>query len=119
VISRRDAAIRLDIPLEMATRHGIPARVDPAEVERLDAAPPPWLAQSRRNRTGAPVWVPLECAVCGYREVERPKKWWPEWTYLACAEHDEHELPAPGPGLSRSFVYGIGSRFNAAVDAEG
>ena len=33
VISRREAAQRLDIPLEMATRHGIPTRITEQELE--------------------------------------------------------------------------------------
>lgn len=117
MLSRRDVAIRLDIPLEMVRRHDLPARMSQAEVDALLADPPPWLAQSRANRTGKPVWATLTCAICGFTEVERPKKWWPDASYLVCDDHDLDDLPAPASGLHRSEVYGIGSRFIAVVDA--
>jgi hypothetical protein len=118
VISKREAALRLDIPLEMATRHGIPNRMSDAEFDELDSNPPPWLAQSRANRTGKrPVWVTLICDVCGYTEDARPKKWWPEFTYLSCDFHGADELPDPAPGLARSEIDGIGSRFVGVVDS--
>lgn len=117
MVSRRDAAIRLDIPFEMATRNGIPSRISEEELAEIDANPPAWLAQSRANRTGKkPVWVQLSCVVCGFTEPARPKKWWPEFTYLSCDDHDMHELPEPAAGLSRSEVYGVGSRFIGIVD---
>lgn len=117
MISRRDAAQRLDISLEMATRHGIPARLSETEFAELDANPPAWLAQSRANRTGKrPVWVQLTCDVCGFTESARPKKWWPDFTYLSCDFHSPTDLPDPLPGLARREVDGIGSRFVGIVD---
>ena len=116
MISRREAALRLDIPLEMATRHGIPARMSEQEFAQLEADPPAWLVQSRENRTGKPVWVQLTCSVCGFTENARPKKWWPDWTYLTCDFHRIDETPQPAPGLYRREVDGIGSRFIAVVD---
>jgi hypothetical protein len=118
VITRREAALRLDIPLEMDSRHGLPSRMSEAEFVALDADPPAWLRQSRENRTGKrPVWVELHCDVCGFAEVARPKKWWPEYTFLSCDHHGADELPDPAPGMSRTEVDGIGSRFIAIVDA--
>lgn len=115
--TRFEASIRLDIPLEMAKRHGIPSQISNAELEQIEENPPAWLLQSRANRTGKkPVWATLVCALCGVEERCRPKKWWPEFTYLACDAHDAHDLPRPAAGDSRSFVYGVGSRFLAAVD---
>lgn len=117
MLSRRDAAIRLDIPLEMAARHGIPSRISEAELDRIEQEPPAWLVQSRGNRTGTKkVWAHLECVVCGFSEQERPKKWWPEWTYLVCDDHDLDEAPRPAEGTSRYQVHGLGSRFIALVD---
>jgi hypothetical protein len=116
MLSRRDAAIRLDIPLEMATKHGIPARMTSAEFDALVAEPPAWLAQSRANRTGKAVWTTLTCELCGFAETVRPKKWWPDFTHLICEEHDPDDLPQPALGLHRGEVEGIGSRFVAIVD---
>jgi hypothetical protein len=117
VITRRDAAIRLDIPLEMAQRNGIPTRISEAELDELDANPPAWLAQSRANRTGKkPVWVQLTCDICGYTEAARPKKWWPVFTYLSCDYHLAADLPLPAPTANRHEVDGIGSRFVGIVD---
>jgi hypothetical protein len=116
VITRRDAALRLDIPLEMATRHGIPSRMSEAEFIELEANPPAWLVQSRANRTGKPVWVQLTCDICGYTEPARPKKWWPDFTYLTCDFHRADEIPDPAPGLYRREVDGIGTRFIGVVD---
>ncbi|MET1043512.1 MAG: hypothetical protein ABWX59_05240 [Microbacteriaceae bacterium] len=116
MISRRDAALRLDIPLEMATRHGLPSRMTEDEVADLDKNPPAWLEQSRANRTGKPVWVQLSCEICGFTEAARPKKWWPDFTYISCDDHDLMELPEPVAGLAREEVYGIGSRFVGIVD---
>lgn len=114
-----DAALQLDISLEMAKRHGLPAHLSQAELDDIDQNPPAWLAQSRANRTGKkPVWVTLECAVCGFSEQARPKKWWPKFTLLACFDHDTSELPAPAHAeLAREFTYGVGSRFTGIVDA--
>ena len=117
-MSRHAAALRLDIPTQMAQRHGIPPRLSLAELDELDANPPAWLAQSRANRTGTrPVWVDLTCVICGFSESARPKKWWPEFTWLSCDIHPASELPAPGQGVRRSEVDGIGSRFVGIVDA--
>lgn len=117
MITRRQVALRLDIPVEMATRHGIPSRISEAQFDELDTNPPPWLLQSRANRTGTrAVWSQLTCSVCGFTEAARPKKWWPAFTYLTCDWHSADDLPAPAPGLYRSEVDGIGSRFVAIVD---
>lgn len=118
--TRFEAAIRLDIPLEMAKHHGIPSQISNAELDKIEAAPPAWLLQSRSNRTGKkPVWATLTCVVCGREENARPKKWWPEFTFLACDEHDAHELPAEAPGADREFVYGVGTQFFGVVDGHG
>lgn len=118
MITRREAALRLDISLEMARRHELPSRMSEAEFAALDADPPAWLRQSRENRTGKrPVWVELRCDVCGFTETARPKKWWPEFEYLSCDHHGADELPDPAPGMSRTEVDGIGSRFIGMVDA--
>lgn len=115
--SRRDAALRLDISMEMATRHGIPSRLTEAELQAIVEDPPAWLVQSRANRTGKKaVWAHLKCVVCGFAEDARPKKWWPEWTYLSCAHHGADEVPDPGPGVVRAEVDGIGTRFVAICD---
>lgn len=116
VLSRREVAIRLGIPLEMATRHGIPPRMSERDLHELDANPPGWLQQSRANRTGKPVWVHLQCAVCGFVEDARPKKWWPRFTYVSCDFHRPDELPPPARGLYRREVDGITSRFVGIVD---
>jgi hypothetical protein len=117
MLTRRDVALRLDIPLEMATRHGIPSRMAESDLEALEQDPPAWLIQSRGNRTGKkPVWVHLECVVCGFGEDARPKKWWPDWTYLSCDYHSAEQVPEPVAGFSRREVDGIGSRFVAMVD---
>ena len=117
MITRREAALRLDIPLEMAVRHGIPTRLTDGELTELDENPPAWLVQSRANRTGKKkVWVQLTCDICGFSEAARPKKWWPEFTYLSCEHHGSDELPEPAGGLSRTEIDGIGSRFIGIVD---
>ncbi len=116
-MSRRDAAIALDVPLEMAQRHGIPSRLSEAELREILDNPPPWLVQSRANRTGKrPVWVHLQCDVCGYSEAARPKKWWPDFTYVSCAHHSPGEVPPPAPGFVRSEFDGIGTRFVGIAD---
>ncbi|WP_160664743.1 hypothetical protein [Pseudarthrobacter sp. ATCC 49987] len=117
MITRREAAQVLDIPLEMAHRHGIPSRLSDAELGELLDNPPQWLVQSKANRTGKrPVWVQLTCAVCGFSEAARPKKWWPEFTYVCCAHHSSVEIPDVGAGLVRSEYEGVGSRFVGIVD---
>lgn len=117
MITRREAAVRLDIPLEMAARHGIPSRLSEADFAALQSEPPPWLRQSLANRTSAkPVWARLECDVCGFTEHARPKKWWPEFTYLSCSHHGYDELPAPALGHARREIDGIADRFIGVVD---
>jgi hypothetical protein len=119
MVTRREAAVFLDIPLEMARRHGIPSRLSEDELAELETNPPAWLLQSRANRTGKkPVWVRLECSVCGFSETTRPKKWWPEFTFLYCDHHREDEVPEPATGLVRSEYDGIASRFIGVVDVE-
>jgi hypothetical protein len=116
MITRREAALRLDIPLEMAARHGIPSRMTERELAELEADPPAWLQQSRANRTGKSVWVQLTCDICGFSESARPKKWWPKFTYLTCDFHRADEIPLPAPGLYRREVDGIGTRFIGVID---
>ncbi|RFA11535.1 hypothetical protein B7R21_12590 [Subtercola boreus] len=117
MISRREAALRLDIPLEMASRHGLPSRMTEEEVEAIDTDPPAWLLQSRANRTGKkPVWVQLTCTICGFTEAARPKKWWPTFTYLSCDFHAPDELPPVASGDTRREFDAIGSRFVGVVD---
>lgn len=119
-MTRHAAAQRLDITLEMARKHGIPSRVTDSFVRDLEENPPAWLAQSQANRKagGRPVWVTLVCDVCGFTEAARPKKWWPEFSYLSCDEHVPSDLPAPPAGMNRQEVDGIGSRFVGLVDRE-
>jgi len=118
MISKRDLAQRLDIPLEMVDRHGLGDGVSEAEFAALEQDPPAWLVQSRANRKkGArPVWATLTCDVCGYTETARPKKWWPEFTYLSCSHHPLTDLPKPAPGHHRGEFDGVGSRFVGFVD---
>lgn len=117
MITRREAAIRLDIPPEMALRNGLPARMSEAALARLDADPPAWLAQSRANRTGRkPVWVELTCDVCGISETARPKKWWPAFTYVSCDTHDRDELPDVATGFVRGDYPGVGTHFIGILD---
>ena len=97
MVTRREAAQILDIPLEMAHRHGIPPRMSEAELGELLDNPPAWLVQSKANRTGKrPVW---------------------DFTYVCCAHHEARDIPVLGPGLVRSVYDGVGSRFAGIVDA--
>lgn len=118
MISKRDLAQRLDIPLEMVARHGLDDGMSEAAITALEQDPPAWLVQSRSNRKkgGRPVWATLKCDVCGYTESTRPKKWWPEFTYLSCSEHSPLDLPRPAPGHHRGEFEGVGSRFVGVVD---
>ncbi|WP_341976559.1 hypothetical protein LTA6_001107 [Microbacterium sp. LTA6] len=120
MISKRDLAQRLDISLEMADRHGFGDGASESELVALEQDPPAWLVQSRSNRKkGArPVWVTLTCEVCGYTETTRPKKWWPEFTYVSCRHHALGELPKPADGHHRGQFEGVGSRFVGIVDQE-
>jgi hypothetical protein len=119
VINRRDVAQRLDIPVEMAVRHELPAKMSEAQVVELEQNPPPWLVQSRANRSAKarPVWVTLTCDICGYTERARPKKWWPQFTYLSCDDHDIWDLPEPAAGLHREEFDEIAGRFVGVVDS--
>ena len=119
MISRRDAAQRLDIPLDMAQRHDIPGWVSEEALAALEQNPPAWLVQSRANRGsgGRPVWVTLSCDICGHNESVRPKKWWPEFTYLSCSDHDIWDLPEPAAGLARQEFDEIGGVFIGVVDS--
>lgn len=117
MITRRDAAQRLDIPIEMATRHGLPSTLTEAQLSEIEDNPPPWLIQSRANRTGKkPVWVDLVCTVCGLTEKARPKKWWPTFTYVSCATHQPSSLPPTLPDAVRVEIPGVGSLFTGWVD---
>jgi hypothetical protein len=117
MITRREAALRLDISVEMARKHGLATRLSEAELRELDLNPPAWLAQSRANRRGVrPVWVQLKCDICGAEEAARPKKWWPAFTYISCQHHAPDELPHPAPGFRRTEFDGIGTRFVGIVD---
>lgn len=120
MISRREAAQRLDIPLEMASRHGIPSRISEEELTELESNPPAWLVQSRANRRpgSRPVWVTLSCDVCGFTETARPKKWWPDFTYLSCYTHAPSDIAAPVAGFSRQEIHGVGSRFVGLFDSK-
>nr|MBW4094748.1 hypothetical protein [Acidobacteriota bacterium] len=61
MMSRHGVALALDITMEMAAKHGIPARMSDDDFAALQADPPAWLVQSRANRTGKrPIWVHLE-----------------------------------------------------------
>lgn len=118
MITRHEAALRLDISLEMAKRHGIPSRLGEAQFALLESDPPAWLLQSRANRTGKkPVWIQLECSICGDTEAARPKKWWPEFTYVSCSHHGADELPEAESGLGRTEYDGVGTHFIGIVDA--
>ncbi|MGM7670790.1 hypothetical protein [Microbacterium sp. A93] len=119
MISKRDLAHRLDIPLEMVVRHGLDDGISEAEFAALEQDPPAWLVQSRANRKkGArPIWATLTCAVCGYTETARPKKWWPkEFTYVSCSHHSPSDLPKPAPGHHRAEFEGVGTKFVGIVD---
>lgn len=117
-IPLREVAQRLDIPIEMARRHGLPAFMSEVDVAAIEADPPAWLVQSRANRVGSrPVWVELRCVICGATERVRPKKWWPEFTYITCEQHAASELPPVAEGIRRGEVDGIGGRFIGVVDA--
>lgn len=117
MITRRTAAQRLDIPVEMAARNGLPVELTEAQLAEIDANPPPWLLQSRANRTGQkPVWVDLVCDVCGSAEKARPKKWWPTFTYVSCDSHEPSDVPRPLPGNRRDEIAGVGSWFVGWVD---
>jgi len=103
----------------MAQRHGLPKWMPEAELRGILDNPPPWLVQSRANRTGKrPVWVHLECAVCGYEEAARPKKWWPDFTYVVCEHHSPEEIPPVQPGWVRGEYDGVGTRFTGIADVE-
>ncbi|MGO2003447.1 hypothetical protein ACTXOR_13705 [Arthrobacter rhombi] len=117
MMTRRDAAIALDIPLEMATRHGIPSRLEESHLAALQADPPQWLIQSRQNRQGKrPVWVHLVCTVCGRAEAARPKKWWPDFDFVFCDTHSPSELSAVPAGRVRCEYEQVAGRLTGVVD---
>ena len=117
MMTRRDAAIALDIPMEMAKRHNIPARLSEAEFAEINTNPPAWLVQSRANKQGKrPVWVHLTCAVCGFSEAERPKKWWPEFDFVHCAHHGPAQLPSLEAGKTRLEYPDISTHMYGIVD---
>lgn len=117
-ITAREVAQRLDITVEMVARHGLDDGTTEASLAALEQDPPAWLVQSRANRKkGArPIWTTLTCVVCGFTEQTRPKKWWPEFTYLSCRTHAPQELPAPAADQHRTEIEGVGSRFIGVVD---
>jgi hypothetical protein len=119
MISRRDAAQRLDIPMEMAERHDIPGWISEEALGALEQDPPAWLLQSRANRGkgSRPVWVQLTCDICGFSTAARPKKWWPQFTYLSCSDHAIWDLPDPADGLARQEFDEIGGLFVGVVDS--
>lgn len=118
MIDKRTLAQRLDVPVEMVVRHGLGDGVSAEQLAAIELEPPAWLIQSRQNRKkGArPVWATLTCAVCGHTETARPKKWWPEFTYVLCRDHSVSELPKPEPGRIRGEFGGVGSRFIGIAD---
>ncbi len=118
MLSKREVAQRLDISIEMATRHGLADGMREEAIVALEQEPPTWLAQSRANRTkgGRAVWATLTCVVCGFTESARPKKWWPEFTYLSCRDHAPQDAPAPAANQHRTEIDGVGSRFVGLVD---
>ena len=117
MMTRRDAAIALDIPVEMAKRHGVPSKMTEAEFRALNSNPPAWLIQSRENRTGKrPVWIHLECAVCGFSEYERPKKWWPTFDFVHCHIHSPAQLPKLETGKTRVEYQDISAHMFGIVD---
>ncbi|WP_150308608.1 DUF5997 family protein [Planctomonas psychrotolerans] len=116
MIPRREVAQRLDIPLEMARRHGLPTRMTEAELRELEATPPAWLVQSRANRGSKAVWVQLTCDICGATESARPKKWWPAFSYVSCAVHPPDDLPEVPAGVVRREYDNVGTRFVGIVD---
>ncbi len=119
MVTRRAAAQKLDITLEMAHRHGIPATLSERELAAIENDPPAWLVQSRSNRSGRkPVWVQLTCVIFGRSETVRPKKWWPEFTYVRCADHDPDDLPPVPARMLRSEYSGVGGRFDGIVDVQ-
>ena len=72
----------------MAKRHGIPPRLSEAELRRCRPTPRPGSSSPGPTaRASAPVWVHLTCAVCGFSEAARPKKWWPEFDFVHCEHH--------------------------------
>ncbi|WP_313813575.1 hypothetical protein [Glutamicibacter sp.] len=119
MMTRRDAAIALDIPLEMAKKHGIPGKISEADFRELNANPPAWLAQSRSNRTGKrPVWIHLVCEVCGAEDYERPKKWWPTFDFVHCNIHSPAQLPKLEAGKTRVEYQDISARMFGIVDED-
>ena len=120
MMSRRDAAIALDIPVEMAKKHNIPSKISEQDLRALQADPPAWLIQSRANRKpGArPVWVQLTCEVCGAVDFERPKKWWPEFSFAYCERHSPAQLSKPAAGITRVEYPQVSARMIGVVEEQ-
>lgn len=119
MMTRRDAAIALDIPLEMAKKHGIPGKISEADFRELNANPPAWLSQSRANRTGKrPVWIHFTCEVCGAEDYERPKKWWPKFDFVHCNTHSPAQLPKLAAGKTRVEYQDISAKMFGIVDED-
>ena len=77
----------------MAHRHGIPARLSEAELgELLDNPRPGWSSPGQTGQASGRL-VQLTCAVCGFSGAARPKKWWPDFTYVCCAHHQARDIP--------------------------
>ena len=85
--------------MEIAQRHGIPKRLTEAELGEILDNPPASLVELREPTGKDPVWVHLECAVCGYEEAAGPKKWWPEFTYVGA-----NIIPPRGAHASDGFI---------------
>lgn len=119
MMTRRDAAIALDIPLEMAKKHGIPGKISEADFRELNNNPPAWLRQSRANRTGKrPVWMHFTCEVCGAEDYERPKKWWPKFDFVHCNTHSPAQLPKLEAGKTRVEYQDISAKMFGIVDED-
>jgi hypothetical protein len=50
--------------------------------------------------------------------MARPKKWWPDFSFVACNHHDEDELPGVREGWARGRYEGIGTRFMGILDEQ-
>ena len=51
-----------------------------------------------------------------HEEAARPKKWWPDFTYVICGHHRPDEVPAVRPGFVRSEFDGVGTRLVGIAD---
>ena len=113
-------AIRLDIPPEMAARNGLPSRRSARSergADRCRPARPGSPSPGRTERVGKPVWIELSCVVCGYSEMARPKKWWPDFSFVSCDHHREDDQPRVPPGPSaRAATTASAARFVGVLD---